>query len=318
MNIEKVCILGGSGFVGHHLSARLAAAGVRCRIVTRHPQRHRDQAVLPGAEVVAGNIGDTAELRRLFEGCDGVINLVGILNERGKGGAEFRNIHVDLVDRITEAARGTGVRRFLHMSALNASAGQGTSEYLRSKGEGENQAHTRGHSSMEVTSFRPSVIFGPGDSFFNRFAGLLKSAPGVFPLACPHSRFQPVYVGDVAEAFVRALNDRTAWDRHYDLCGPEVYTLHELVEYTAGVIGKKVRVVGLGDFLSRVQGRVLQHAPGKPFSYDNYLSLQTDSVCDKNDLGTLGITARDIGSVVPLYLGRESQRGRLDGLRRLV
>jgi len=242
------------------------------------------------------------------------VNLVGILNSSAR--QDFRQVHVRLAETVVEACHRAGARRLLHMSALNASAGQGTSEYLRSKGEGENQAHTRGHSSMEVTSFRPSVIFGPGDSFFNRFAGLLKSAPGVFPLACPHSRFQPVYVGDVAEAFVRALNDRTAWDRHYDLCGPEVYTLHELVEYTAGVIGKKVRVVGLGDFLSRVQGRVLQHAPGKPFSYDNYLSLQTDSVCHENGFEQLGIQPTSLYNAGRRILANDEKNHRLDRLRR--
>jgi uncharacterized protein YbjT (DUF2867 family) len=285
MNIEQVCILGGSGFVGHHVSARLTAAGVRCRIVSRHPQRHRDLRVLPGTEVVSGNVMDDEQLKRLLDGCDGVINLVGILNETGRIDEQFRSVHVELIDRLTEAARTTGAKRFLHMSALNASAGQGSSDYLRSKGEGENQAHTRGHASMKVTSFRPSVIFGPGDSFFNRFAALLRMAPGVFPLACPGARMQPVYVGDVAEAFARALNSRAAWDKHYDLCGPEAFSLRELVTYTAEIIGKPTRVIGLGDFLSRSQARLLQHVPGKPFSYDNYLSLQTDSVCSADGLG---------------------------------
>ncbi len=317
MSIKKVCILGGSGFIGHHISTRLAASGISCRIPTRHPQRHRDQQVLPGLEIVSGGIGTTDELMQMFQGCDAVINLVGILNESRRLGQSFRDIHVELVDRIVDAGREAGVRRFLHMSALNASASKGTSEYLRSKGEGDNQAHTRGHSSMKVTSFRPSVVFGPGDGFFNRFANLLRIAPGVFPLACPNARFQPVYVGDVADAFVQALHDRSTWERHYELCGPRVYTLRELVQYTARILGSRVQVIGLGDRLSRLQAKMLEYAPGKPFSYDNYLSMRMDSVCTSQGLERLGIAPHTVESMVPLYLGGEGQRDRYMQLRRL-
>ncbi len=314
MKIEKVCILGGAGFVGHHLAARLAEDGLSCRIPTRHPQRHRDLRVLPGMELVQVEDLDSDGLKQLFKGCDAVVNLIGILNPGGDDG--FRRVHVELVDRIADAGRVSGIKRLLHMSALNASASQGSSEYLRSKGEGENQAHTRGHSSMRVTSFRPSVIFGPGDGFFNRFAALLRSAPGVIPLACPEARFQPVYVGDVAEAFARSLLDRSTWERHYELCGPQTYSLRQLVEYTAGVMGRRVRVLGLNDSLSRLQARVMQRLPGKPFTYDNYLSLQMDSVCSSDGLSQLGIQPRSVESQVPGYLGNDSERGRYGQLRR--
>jgi uncharacterized protein YbjT (DUF2867 family) len=316
MTIDRVCILGGSGFVGHHLSARLAAAGMGCRVVTRHPQRHRDLRVLPGTEVVGGDIFDPETLERLLAGCGAVVNLVGILNDPDRQGRGFRRVHVELVDRIAEAGRTAGVQRFLHMSALNASASKGTSEYLRSKGEGENQAHTRGHATMRVTSFRPSAIFGPGDGLFTRFAALLRAAPGVVPLACPEARLQPVYIGDVVEAFARALEDRTSWERHYDLCGPHVYTLRQLVDYTARVIGRRARVIGLNDFLSRMQARIMDRLPGRPFTLDNYWSLQMDGACAGDDLARLGIQARAVEDVVPLYLGGESQRGRYSQLRR--
>ncbi len=318
MKINRTCILGGTGFVGHHLTAHLSSAGIRCRIVTRHPHRHRDQLVLPGLELVPGNILDTDDLEHSFSGCEAVINLVGILNDNDKEGQGFRRMHVELVDRIADAGCAAGVQRLLHMSALNASTSNGTSEYLRSKGEGENQAHIRGHTSMKVTSFRPSVIFGPDDSFFNRFAALLRSVPGVFPLACSGARFQPVYVGDVVEAFARSLADPTTWDKHYDLCGPEVFTLGELVDYTARQIGKRVLVVELNDYLSRLQSRVLGALPGKPFSYDNYLSMQLDSVCGGSGLAQLGIIPRGVETVVPLYLGAAAQRSRYIQLRRLV
>lgn len=298
MTDYRVCILGGTGFVGHHLVARLAASGYRCRILARHPQRHRDLLIVPGVELRQVSILETGALEEQLDDCGALINLVGILNE--DRGQSFQRIHVDLVERILDAARAAHVRRYLHMSALHAQATRGKSLYLRTKGAGEELAHAR--ADMEVTSFRPSVIFGPGDSFFNRFAALLKTAPGVFPLACPDARFAPVYVGDVAAAIMESLTDPGTPGKGYDLCGPRIYSLRELVRYTADLIGRSVSVVGLPDFLARLQARVLQHVPGKPFTMDNYLSLQTDSVCEHNALAELGIRPQAVEALVPGYL----------------
>ena len=314
MQISKVCILGGTGFLGHHLSASLAAQGVACRIPCRHPQRHRDLKLLPGCEPLAVDIFDAEALARALEGCQAAVNLVGILNP--SGGASFRRLHIELVDILVDACRVAGVRRLLHMSALHADASHGKSEYLRSKGEGENRAHTAGGAIAAVTSFRPSVIFGPGDSFFNRFASLLRLSPGFFPLACPDARFAPVYVGDVAAAFARCLDDPATFSQHYDLCGPRAFSLRELVAYTADNIGRPTRILGLGDAASRLQARLLGILPGKPFTVDNYLSLQTDSLCAENGLQALGISPRDIDALVPLYLGGQAQRQRYQALRR--
>src|SRR5690606_4508306 len=128
----------------------------------------------------------------------------------------------------------------------------------------------------KVTSFRPSVIFGPGDSFFNRFARLLKRVPLVFPLACPNARFAPVYVGDVAEAFARALKDPQLYGRRLALCGPREYTLQQLVAYTAECLGLRRLILPLPDFLSRIQAAIFDFVPGKPFSTDNYRSTLVD------------------------------------------
>ena len=315
MKINRVCILGGSGFVGHHLACRLARRGIQCRIPSRHPQRHRDLEVLPGVRPVAADIFDPASLKAQFSGCDAVINLVGILNESGDEGG-FRRAHVELVDRVVEACKAAGVTRLLHMSALNADRERGPSRYLSTKGEGENHAH--GHPEIRVTSFRPSVIFGPGDSFFNRFAELLSLVPAPFPLACPDARFAPVYVGDVADAFIRALADPATWGRRYDLCGPRIFTLRELVRYSADNLGLARPIIGLGDSASILQARILERLPGQPFSYDNYLSLQVDSLCRHNGLIELGIEPADVDSIVPLYLGARSKQGRLARLRRLA
>ena len=188
------------------------------------------------------------------------------------------------------------------MSALNADAGAGPSEYLRTKGQGEAVAFGAAEQGIGVTSFRPSVIFGRGDSFFNRFAGLLKVLPGPFPLACANARFAPVFVGDVAAAMVQCLKSPATAGQAYELCGPRTFTLRELVEYTGERIGRKVKVIPLSDGLARLQGKVFQLLPGKPFSTDNYLSLQIDSVCRHDGLGELGIKPKDVDAVVPSYL----------------
>ena len=154
----------------------------------------------------------------IYSGNDAVIHLVGILNEKGRDGRGFRAVHVELPRKVVQACRETGVRRILHMSALHAA--QGPSHYLRTKGEGEDLVHAAAAEGLRVTSFRPSVIFGPRDSFINRFAGLLRFAPFFFPLACPDARFAPVYVGDVARAFALTLEDPRSFGRRYDLCGP--------------------------------------------------------------------------------------------------
>ncbi len=311
MKPTSVCILGGTGFVGRHLVNRLARDGVRCRVLTRRPHRHRHIGVAPGAELVEANVHDPDVLIREFAGHDAVINLVGILNEGA--GASFRRIHYELPLAVLAACQSAGVPRLLHMSALNADEQGGTSEYLRTKGAAENQLH-RNAGTVAVTSFRPSVIFGPDDSFFNRFAALLR-IPGPFPLACPDARFAPVYVGDVAEAFARALGDPSTIDQRYDLCGPRVFTLRELVDYAARAMGLRKPIIGLGDGLSRLQARVLGVLPGRPFTMDNYNSMQMDSVCAHDGLGMLGITPTDVDTVVPYVLGHRLPKERLNALR---
>jgi NADH dehydrogenase len=298
------------------LVACLSQHGLPCRVLTRHPQRHAGLRVNPGTELVKLARLDEDSLLPQFRDCHTVINLIGILNE--SRGTTFRRLHVELVDTVVEAAIKAGVKRLLHMSALHADAARGTSEYLRSKGEGENRAHTHGGSALQVTSFRPSVIFGVGDSFFNRFEKLLRLSPLLFPLACPQSRFAPVWVNDVSEAFVRSLFDESTVGKHYDLCGPEVYTLRELVAYTAETTGLHRRILPLSDGLSKLQASILGLLPGRPFTLDNYLSLQCDSVCEANGFELLGITPQAIESIAPRYLAQSSYRGRLDRYRRQI
>ncbi len=312
MTTKRVVIFGGTGFVGRHLIAHLQSRGIHCRIPTRSPHRHRALKTGHGVELVSANLPSREGRDQLLQGCDAVINLVGILNE-GRSSNCFKDLHMRFPYRLLEACQRVGVRRMLHMSALNASE-EGPSKYLRSKGMAESRLLEQS-GPVRVTAFRPSVIFGHDDSFFNRFAQLLQ-IPGPFPLACPEARFAPVYVEDVAEAFVRSLDDPATWGHSYNLCGPRDFSLRELVQYTARMQGRNKWVVGLPDGASRLQARMLGLLPGKPFSFDNYLSMQVDSICQHNGLETLGISATDVDAVVPYYLGERSERGRYMQLRR--
>ncbi len=317
MKSGTIALLGGAGFVGAHLAALLVERGYRVRILTRRRERHRDLLVLPTATLFETDVHAREALAAALAGCDAVVNLVGILNERGDDGSGFRRAHVTLAQSVVAACAGLGIGRLLHMSALNADPG-GPSHYLRTKGEAENLVHAAAHSGFAVTSFRPSVIFGPGDRFLNRFAGLLAVSP-ILPLARPQARFAPVYVGDVAQAFVRALEDRGTAGRRYELCGPQVLSLLDIVRYCARVRCLRRGIVGLPDWASRLQAEVLEHVPGKPLSRDNLRSLARDSVCTgESGLAALGIAPTPMGAIVPQYLAPPAPGGRYGAAQRLA
>lgn len=310
MKHQRILILGGTGFVGTHLGARLDRMGREVTVLTRHDRRRHDLWVLPQVRVVVTDPYDEDKLVHEMAGHDAVINLVGILNEKGRDGSGFRRAHVEFTETVIRACRRAGVRRLLQMSALGA--GKGRSHYLRTRGEAERAVNAAGRKDLRTTVFRPSVIFGPEDSFFLRFAFLLRLLP-VMPLACPEAKLAPVFVGNVTEAICRALDARDAFGRTYELCGPRTYTLRELVRYAKEQKGVRCLIWGLPDWLSRLQGRVFDFVPGKPFSTDNYLSLQTDNVCSEDGLKQLGIQPLAVEAIVPGYLGRNSRQHRLAG-----
>jgi len=308
----RIFLTGATGFLGHHLLPMLTAAGHDCVAWTRYLPGCRELKVLPRLTLEQADVFDEERLRAGMAGADAVVNMVGILNEKGRKGAGFRRAHVELVEKLIAAARAAGVKRFLHVSAIGA--GEGRSHYLVSKGEGE--ALVRAAEDLDWTIFRPSVIFGAGDAFFNRFAALLKFAP-VLPLACPDARLQPVWADDVAAAILRALDDAETHGRTYPLVGPQEYSLRELVAFTARTAGLDRRIVGLPDWAARLQAALMDFVPGKPFSTDNYRSLQTPNTSRENGLAELGIRPRSIESVVPGYLCAHSPRqARLDACRR--
>jgi len=315
---ENVLVVGGAGFVGRHLVAALAAQGASVTVPARRRERAKHLVLLPTVEVVEADVNQPGVLARLAAGCDTVINLAGVLHsrrgrrdERGPNdyGPDFARVHVELAQAVVNACRTAGVKRLLHMSALGADP-KAPSEYLRSKGIGERVVLAA--EDLAVSVFRPSVIFGPEDSFLNLFALLAKFLP-VIVLACPQARFQPVYVGDVVQAFLAALADRDAQGKRYDLGGPKQYSLRELVETVCAITHRRRLIVGLGGRLSMAQARMLELLPVKVMTRDNVRSMQVPSVCSTPF--PFGIEPAALESLAPAWLAPAGPRGRYPALR---
>jgi NADH dehydrogenase len=304
--------LGGTGFVGLHLVNRLADEGYRVRVITRHRERHRDLLVRPEVDLIEGDIHAVEVLRQHFAGCDAVINLAAILNEKRRG--DFQHVHVVLPGKIIQACRDRGVKRLLHMSALNADTRADTSRYLHSKGQGEKLLQVA-NQDLDITIFRPSIIFGPGDHFFTRFAGLLRLSPLPFPVVGAAARFAPIFVDDVVEAYVVALRNPETIGQTYELCGPRVYTMRELVAFTASTVQLKRVLISCGPLLSALMGRIFGLLPGKVLTYDNVVSMRQDNVCKSVFPSVFALQPIGIESIVPMYLGKATVRGRYFNLR---
>jgi NADH dehydrogenase len=304
----SICILGGTGFLGTRLVANLIKDGHGVTVLSRDREQHKHLLVLPGLRLENCDVYDEAQLSERFRGKDVVVNLIGILNERGFGGRGFRLAHTELTRVVLQAGRSAGITRLLQVSALKAAI-DAPSHYLRSKGEAEKLI--REGAAFEWAIFQPSVMFGPGDSFLNRFANLLSSVPWVFPLARPEARFQPVCVDDVIAALQKCLRGGTTSGRTYQLGGPRVYTLREIVQLVAKLTGRRHWIIGLPDVLARLQGFVMNFVPGRPFSSDNYLSLTVDSVCDEDGFAALGIKPQSMVASARQYLGALEDNARL-------
>lgn len=305
---DRVLVVGGSGFVGRYVVAQLSAAGQFVVVLTRRRSRARHLLLLPTVQVVEGDPHDDATIARHMRGMTALVNLAGVLHERGRN--TFERVHIELPRRLAAACRNAGVARILHMSALRAGA-DAPSRYLRSKAEGEAAVAASG---VAWTIFRPSVMFGREDTFLNLFATLARWSP-VLPLAAANARFQPVYVADVAACFVRALGDNETIRRGYDLCGPTVYTLAELVRYVCELSDRRRPIVALGPVLSSVQARVMEWLPSPPMTRDNLASMQVDNVCEAGFPARFGVVPAALEAIAPAYIAPAAQRSRFDAFR---
>lgn len=303
MHHESILVIGGTGFIGSHIVAALCASGRRVIVPTRRSARARHLWVLPTVQIVEADVFDSQALDRLLAQADAVINLVGVLHSPpGRPwGPAFERAHVELPRRLAAASERQSVRRCLHMCALGADL-QGPSMYQRSKAAGERimlDAPT-----LKVTSFRPSVVFGPEDNFLNMFAKLQAMLP-VLALGGLNARFQPVYVGDVSLAFVKALDDPETFGKVYELTGPHVYSMKELLHLVGVYTGHARPVIGLPDTLARMQAFVLEHLPGGPLmSRDNLDSMKSDNVASGKYPSPPGWQPIPLEAIAPKYLSR--------------
>lgn len=340
MKIERICILGGSGFVGTHLVSQLAARGLHVRVLSHRREMAKELILLPTVEVIEADVHDQQELIQHFRGMDAVINLVGILHEGNVGRSDlpserrgdFHKIHIELPRKVIHACGESGVQRLLHMSALGANPNS-RSAYQRSKGVAEALVREAGmkhtdHESwylngpkfihgygLNVTVFRPSVIFGRGDAFLTMFARLLKLFP-VLPLAAATARFAPVHVEDVARAFADSLDNTATFGQTYDLCGPTSYSLQELVTYVGEVTGKQRTIFPLGGFLSYLQAWALEFKPGKKLmTRDNFYAMSVDNVCSGGWPSVFDFDPATLEAIAPEYLRADSPRARYEGYR---
>ncbi|HUQ73627.1 MAG TPA: complex I NDUFA9 subunit family protein [Burkholderiales bacterium] len=304
MKLDRVIVIGGSGFIGRHVVAALVRRGIKVTVPARRRERAKHLILLPTVDVIEVDVGAAGALERLVRGHDAVINLVGVLH-----GPDFDKAHVELPRAIVAACRAAGVKRLVHLSALGAAA-DAPSAYQRSKAKGEEEV--MGATDLEVTVFRPSVVFGPEDKFLNRFASLARFSP-VFAVPCPTARFQPVYVGDVAAAIVASLSEPAAHGRRYDLAGPREYTLKELVRCACEFTGRHRLVIGLPQGLSSVQAWMLEKLPGELMSRDNVRSMKVANTT--RAAFPFGIQPQALEAVAPAYLAPSGPRERYPQLR---
>lgn len=309
MALKTVTLFGGSGFIGRHLVKRLAKTGARVLIVSRDSERAK--FLKPNGDVgqivpVAADLRNEAELARVLTGSDAVVNLIGILYE--KGAQTYQALQADLPGRIGKAAAAAGVERVVQISAIGANPDD-VLPYPRSKGQGEAALKA---AFPNATILRPSVVFGPEDGFFNVFASISRFAPLLPLYGCGVSKFQPVYVGDVCDAIMAALTRDDVAGKTFELGGPRVISFKEAMELTLKHCWRKLPLVPVPYVVADIQGTIFGLMPKPLMTAEHAKLLRRDNVASGAlpGLAELGVTATDVDSILPTYLDRYRPRGR--------
>lgn len=308
--LNKITILGGAGFVGSSIVVKLDAAGYQVKVLSRRRETGKHLILLPNVQVVDCDMSDSHSLKKALVGSDAVINLVGILHETGKN--SFEKTHHQLPRLLAQLCEELGINRLIHISALQANK-HAPSAYLKSKAAGE-AAVNEFSKKLDITVFKPSVIFGRNDSFINMFANLVKFLPIIF-LAKPNAKFQPIWVEDVAQCVVNALENTDTYGKSYELGGPQIYTLKQLVEKVMAILGKQRPIIGLSDSLSMMQAFMLELMPIKLMTRDNIRSMQVDSICVEPIAAELAVVPTSLDIIAPAYLLDSNPRAVYDGFR---
>lgn len=311
--MKEICVLGGSGFVGSAIVAKLDSAGYAVKVLTRRRDAAKHLFLLPNVQVVECNVQDYQALNSALRGVDAVINLIGVLHQSRQH--SFNAMHHQLPAQLAKICVDLNIKRLLHMSSLRAGK-NAPSQYLRSKGAGEAALLEYQHQ-LNITIFRPSIIFGRGDSFINLFASLVKNLP-IVVLAKPNAKFQPVWVEDVASCFVSSIENTDTYGHTYELAGPSVYRFHELVKTVMATLQIKRLIIGLNDSFSYFQALVMEFLPVKLMSRDNIRSMEVDSVSDQPFPNAFNLVPTSLESIIPQYLVDQTPRGAYDRFRRFA
>jgi uncharacterized protein YbjT (DUF2867 family) len=316
MSFKLVTIFGGSGFIGRHLVRRIAATGATVRIATRRPQGAKFLRPMGdvGQIVPMGvDIFDDAEVANAVAGADTVINLIGILAQSGK--QRFDTVQSKAPGRIASKSAAGGVKHLVHLSAIGADASS-KSAYARTKAEGEAAVLA---AFPKAVILRPSIVFGPEDKFFNRFAAMTQFSPFLPLIGGGNTKFQPVYVGDVADAIMAALHRTNAAGKVFELGGPRIYTFRHLMELMLDVIGRDRTLLSLPWGIASLQASVLELLPGALLTRDQVTMLRHDNVVHEgaSTLADLGIAATAAEVILPTYLDRFRVGGRFSVIRRV-
>ncbi len=310
MAMNRIAVVGGAGFVGSSIVSKLDEAGYQVKVLTRHRERAKHLILLPNVQVKTCDIHDDKALTDSLRGCDAVINLVGILYETRK--QTFDLIHHQLPKRLAAICDDLGIDRLIHMSALGASE-QAPSAYLQSKARGE-VALSQFKGSVNMTTFKPSVIFGRGDRFLTMFSMLIKFLPIIF-LAKPDAKFQPIWVEDVATIFVNSLDNTDTYAKSYALAGPKVYSLRELIEKTMQMMGKQRWIIGLSDRLSYLQAWFLEWLPVKLMTRDNVRSMEVANISKAPMAEEIKQSLASLEAIMPTYIVNQTPRAAYDQFR---